>query len=217
MPNSPSSRGARKGSFRPGGTSAASSNLSPTELVDACVERRPGSWEEFLRRYANLIYSTILKVGLPDADQEDAFQSAILVIYADLGRLRSRESIASWIVGITYRQAINRIRARTRARETPLEEDEDMPGRSVIDPLAPGDLPDQSRVELERAQQIAEALERLPERCRRLLRILFYEDPAPDYGEISRREGLPVGSIGPTRARCLEKMRRVYEERGWAG
>jgi RNA polymerase sigma factor (sigma-70 family) len=217
MPNEASSRPGRKRSFLPGGTSAALRALTVTELIDACIAQRPESWEEFLRRYANLIYSTILKVGLPDEDQEDAFQSSILVIYADLGRLRNRESLASWIVGITYRQAINRIRSRTRARETALEEGDEGSGRVMVDPPDSGDLPDHSRVELERAQQIAEALERLPGRCRRLLQILFYEDPSPDYGEISRREGLPVGSIGPTRARCLEKMRRIYEERGWTG
>jgi RNA polymerase sigma factor (sigma-70 family) len=190
-------------------------SLSPADLIGACVDHRSGAWDEFLRRYANLIYSTILRVGLPDEDAQDAFQTTVLAIYEDIGRLRNREGVASWIVGITYRQAINRIRSRTRARETPMDDGGDGIGKALVDPVDPGDLPDRTRVELEQAQQVAEALERLPERCRRLLQILFYEEPAPDYGEISRREGLPVGSIGPTRARCLEKMRRIFEERGW--
>lgn len=189
-------------------------SLAPTELIGACVDHQSGAWDEFLRRYANLIYSTILRVGLPEEDAQDAFQTTALAIYEDLGRLRNREGVASWLVGIAYRQAINRIRSRTRARETPLDEAGDGIGK-VTDPADPGDLPERIRIELEQAQQVAEALEHVPTRCRRLLQILFYEEPAPDYAEISRREGIPVGSIGPTRARCLEKMRRIFEERGW--
>ena len=218
MRSGPSKREGQARPFRPTGSSATLRSLPVAELLERCVEQRPDAWEEFLRRYANLIYSTILKVGLPDEDRDDAFQSSILAIYSDLGHLRQRESLVSWIVGISYRQAVNRIRARTRARETALDEGQDGSVRGAQSDLPdPRELPDRARIDLERAQQIAEAFDRLPDRCRRLLRLLFYEDPAPDYGEISRREGLPLGSIGPTRARCLDKMRRIYEERGWVG
>ena len=85
-----------------------------------------------------------------------------------------------------------------------------------VDPTPPPELPDAVRVRLEQAQQAREALAGLSERCRRLLGYLFFEDPPLDYAEIARREGLPIGSLGPTRARCLEKLRRHFEDRGWA-
>lgn len=184
-------------------------------LVRDCLANRPGAWEEFLHRYSNLIYSTILKDGLPRTEQEDAYQAAIVAIYRQLGSLRDTARLVPWIVVISHRQAINRIRARRK--ETSLDDISAADLAKAEAALANSDgLPDVQVVALERAQQATETLSRLPERCRRLIQLLFYEDPAPDYSEIARQEGIPVGSIGPTRARCLEKARRIFEDRGWA-
>lgn len=185
-------------------------SLSPDALISACLEHRAGAWDEFLHRYGNLVYSTILKVGLPEADQEEAFQNAIIAIYRQLGRLRDPAKLLSWIIGISHRQAINQIRARRR--ETLVEEvTDDM----VAEDAGGGALPDQPRLDLERAQQARETMEQLNERCRRLLELLFMSEPALDYIEIAELLGIPIGSIGPTRARCLEKARRVFSDRGW--
>jgi RNA polymerase sigma factor (sigma-70 family) len=183
------------------------------DLVDCCLDHESGAWEEFLRRYGRLIYSTIHKVGLCPEDQEDAFQSSVMAIYRQLPKLRDREKIASWIVGITWRQSVNRI--RLRSREIRMEEVEDPALSGRLDPPADAILPDEHRVALEQAQHAMEALDSLPVRCRRLLILMFYEHPPLDYVEISRREGVPIGSLGPTRARCLLKMRRFFRERGW--
>ncbi len=180
----------------------------PAALIHACIEHREGSWEEFLRRYADLIYSTILKVRLCRADQEDAFQVTVAAIHKDLCRLRKPESIAPWVIGIAYRQALNCVRARVRSRE---EATDAVPASVPFE----GTPPDEERIELERVQQVREAMEAIPERCRTLLRLLYFEEPQPGYIEIGRAVGLPIGSIGPTRARCFEKLRRVYEQRGW--
>jgi RNA polymerase sigma factor (sigma-70 family) len=188
--------------------------LSQEELLGRCLEREEEAWREFLRRYSNLIYSTIIKVGLQSPDQEDAFQSTVLTIYRDLERLRDPSRLISWIVGIAYRQGVNRIRSKTRSRETSIDVIPETDFSEAIVVESPGDV---ERIALEQAQQIQEALGALPDRCRRLLALLFLTDPPPDYVEVARQEGLPIGSIGPTRARCLEKMRRFFEERDWAG
>jgi RNA polymerase sigma factor (sigma-70 family) len=183
--------------------------------VQRCIDRSAGAWEELLRRYAELIYSTIIRVEVPPDDREDAFQSTVLAICSSLERLRHRESIVSWIVGIAYRQAVLRIRARIKERGVPM-----LP-ESIGDGGSPGELPDDSeppdalRLQLEESQQLKEALERLPERCRRLIRLLFFEEPTPDYVEIARREAIPIGSIGPTRARCIDRLRRIAVDQGW--
>lgn len=203
----------RAGSLNP------SSDLTQDALVRACLDHRQGAWEEFLERYGNLIYSTILKIGLPESDAEEAFQNSVVAIYRQLPRLRDHAKLLAWIIGISHRQAVNRI--RSRSRESLLPEIDDTiisDSRAVWGDAAPDDeAPADLRARLQGAQQTRETLAALPERCRRLLTMLFLEDPPPDYQEIRRREGIPVGSIGPTRARCLDKARKIFLDRGWAG
>jgi len=186
---------------------------SPGELVAACLEKNESAWEELLKRYGNLIYSTILKVQLPEDEVEEAFQSSIVAIHQQLPRLRDPDRLVSWIIGISYRQAINRI--RSRRREMTVESlPEGWLDQNSLHSVSP-ELPDQTRVRLTDAQMTRESFADLTERCRRLLGSLFFEDPSPDYTEISQREGIPIGSIGPTRARCLEKLRQFMLERGF--
>lgn len=183
------------------------------ELIDRCLAREDRAWQEFLRRYSRLIYSTILKAGLGPDDADDAFQTTMAAVYAGMGRLRRRERLSAWIIAVAWRQAINCFRRNARH---PLAEGASrrlLEGRADVP--ATERLPSETRLLLERAQQAQEAMEALPERCRRLLRYLFYEDPPPDYAEIARREGCPMGSLGPTRVRCIEKMRRYFLDRGW--
>lgn len=190
--------------------------LDPAALVQACLAQSPGAWEEFLRRYSDLIHSTLhVRVGLNEVDREDAFQNAILAIYTHLERLREPDRLVPWIVRIAYRQGVNRIRSRMRRRETSIEEIPDAALHDRMEDQAEERPGEATRAELIRAQRAQETLSQLPERCRNLLRLLFYANPPLDYGELSRREGIPIGSIGPTRARCLERMRRIYQKRGW--
>lgn len=185
---------------------------SEEDLLRRCRSGDEEAWREFLKRYGNLIYSTIIKVGLQPADQDDAFQSTVMALYRDLDKLRDPSRLISWIIGIAYRQAVNRIRSKTRSRETSLEAVAEADFAEAVRFEMPAD---EDRVALEHAQQIQEAMRALPERCRRLITLLFLTDPPPDYVDIARAENLPIGSIGPTRARCLQKLRRHYEERRW--
>ncbi len=187
-------------------------------LVERCLEREEAAWSEFLRRYADLIYSTIhRKVGLPAEECDDAFQNTILSIHTNLGRLRDPDRIVPWIVQIAYRQGVNWIRSRSRMPEMPIEDLDDIAihasGEAIVESLPP----EEERLQLQRAQRAQELLALLPDRCRQLLWLLFYEDPTPDYVEIARTVGIAIGSIGPTRARCLAKMRQLWEERGLDG
>ncbi|MBU2693360.1 MAG: sigma-70 family RNA polymerase sigma factor [Candidatus Eisenbacteria bacterium] len=186
---------------------------SPETLIEGCLSHAPGAWQEFLRRYSRLIYATVNRVDLPVIEREDAFQAAIAAIYANLATLRRPAKLVPWIVGITWRQAINSIRKRPPEIRQP-RADGVFDGELATWP-ATEPPPDEVLVSLERAQQTGEALAALSERCRRLIQYFFYEDPQPGYGEIARREGIPIGSLGPTRARCLARMRRYFEERGW--
>jgi DNA-directed RNA polymerase specialized sigma24 family protein len=101
-----------------------------------------------------------------------------MAIYLQLQKLRDREKLVAWIVGITWRQSVDRI--RSRSREIRMEEVEDPVLRGSLDPPADAALPDEDRVALEQAQHAREALASLSERCSRLLSLMFYEHPPLD-------------------------------------
>lgn len=207
-------------STRAGRPPAATRRLDPWRraeapiLVSGCIRDEPGAWGEFLRRYGNLIYSTLHRLGLDDEAKEEGFQSAVIGIHRALPDLRDTGRLIAWIIRISYRSGVNQIRLRTRIKETAIDDLTDAALRRDAMPIGEEPAPpDELRIRLERAQLAGELLEAMSERCRRLLALLFFENPAPDYTEISRRERIPMGSIGPTRARCLEKARQIAAER----
>lgn len=180
--------------------------MNRAELVAGLLARREDAWREFVQVYGGLIYAAAARLGLPPADREDLFQETCLTALRAIHTLQSSERLASWVYTIAYRLGIDRLR---RKSEEPLDAQPSMADRqatNAIDPLA--------LVRLERLESIAQvhdALAQLDERCRRLLVALYLEDPPPTYDTIARREKLPIGSIGPTRARCLEKTRRLMK------
>jgi RNA polymerase sigma factor (sigma-70 family) len=145
--------------------------------------------------------------------RDDAFQATVEAAFRQLHSLQDPEKLVPWLIGIASRQSINQIR-RLR-RETQVEDVSDELLRNGPAPSVPPGLPDEEVLLMERAQQAREGLEALPERCRRILRSLFFEDPAPEYREIALREGIPLGNIGSLRVRCIERLRRVFTDRGW--
>ena len=95
-----------------------------------------------------------------------------------------------------------------------------MKGRDVSDEEGmeetpdPGETGEAVRIRLDREQRVRDAVGEMPERCRRLLELLYLDSSNPSYEEIAQKLSMPVPSIGPTRARCLEKLRRVLRQRG---
>lgn len=187
------------------------SRLDAAHLVDRCLSGDDAAWATFLRRYANLIHATIRRVGLDVDEAEDAFQSTSVAIFQQLPGLRSPDTLVPWIIGIAYRQGVNSIRRKTR-RPPPVEFEETHPP-ALEGPDA--SLPDEDLQRLELHQQIDECLQHLPDRCHALLRELFYREDPPDYSAVSDRLSMPIGSIGPTRARCLAKLRQIMDRHGW--
>lgn len=187
-------------------------SLSHAELLPLCLDHAPGAWEEFLRRFSDLIYSTLRKYSLTEEDRLEAYQATIVAVSERLVQLRSPESLVPWIIGIAMRQAAMRI--RTYARES-IEQIDDAHHARRLDPSAPELLPSEEIERLQSAQQLQEGLASLSERCRRLLTALFLDEPQRDYREIAEQEGLSMGSIGPLRGRCLERLRDFFKDRGW--
>jgi len=172
-------------------------------LVTRCLEGREDAWEEFLQRYARLIWATAQRSGASPEEAEEIFQRSWVVIVEGLGKLKNREALVGWIVSITRNQTLRLIeesrRHRRRIDRENMDEDQEAGNPQEADLLRR-----ESSVLLHRA------MDGLSDRCRKLLTCLFLTEPRPDYEEIAEVTGLAVGSIGPIRARCLARLRKNY-------
>ena len=176
------------------------------DLVQRCLAGENRAWEEFLDRYGDLIYSVALRMGASRTDAEDIVQATVFAIHRALGSMRDPDRLVPWIIGVARRQTLTLF--PKRAREVP--DADGIPDR--VDPAAPSD---EITASLERAQLLRDALGSLRERCRTLIHALYLREPPASYETISAETGVPIGSIGPTRARCLDALREALEGSGW--
>lgn len=173
-----------------------------TDVVD--LVRRAGAgdrtaWDALVDRYAPLVWGICRRRRLSAADAEDVFQSVWLRLVERLRDLREPAALPGWLATTTSRECLRVTRAGWRERA---EEDPDMdsqPHRQQ-NPVEQGVL----AAELQRAMR--SAFGQLPRRCQQLLSLLM-EDPPVSYARISDRLGMPIGGIGPSRARCLDRLR----------
>jgi RNA polymerase sigma factor (sigma-70 family) len=179
---------------------------SDRELVEACLAGQQFAWEALVRRYRTLVYSVIVKSGSVGGEEDDVFQAVWLDVYNQLDRLKTRESLRAWLCTVTRHKCYH---WRLRRHRLPDSLDETW-ASSIPDRAA---LPPETLEALERAQDIRDAVEALPERCRELVLRLFVDDPPLPYAEIARSLGLAEGSIGALRGRCLDRLKHEIELR----
>ena len=177
-----------------------------SRLVARCLEGDGKAWEALVRRHERLVYAIGRSYRLSDDDLADVFQEVFTALFKGLPRMRDGRTLVRWLSSTTER--ITRTTALSRRKATAREEQ---------DPAKLAKLTDGTEAigaDLERLEQqhhMRMAMGGLSERCKRLIEALYYEDPTPSYGELSQRLGVPVGSLGPTRARCMERLRGHYE------
>lgn len=175
-------------------------------LVARCVAGEARAWEALVRRHERLVYAIGRSFRLNDEDLGDVFQDVFAALFKGMPRLRDGHSLVRWLASTTER--IARTTALRRRREAAREHRDE----HVIDGLRDDRGPVGSELErAEREHHVRLALGAVSERCKRLLEALYYEDPTPSYGELSQRLGVPMGSLGPTRARCIERLRNLFE------
>jgi RNA polymerase sigma factor (sigma-70 family) len=175
---------------------------SSTALLVRCRNGDSAAWEELVGRYERLVYGVAVREGLTAEDAADVTQTVFEALISSMDKIRQLDSLAAWLVSVARRHSW-RVRSR-HLKEHPVPEIDDGVGwRS----LAGSD--EQATDGVERAIVVYEALLELNSGCRELLVALYFDPKAPSYEEIALRLRRPVGSIGPTRARCLEHLRRV--------
>lgn len=176
------------------------------DLVSAAHAGDRGAWDELVARFGGLVWAVARAHRLGSADAADVCQTVWLRLVENLGRLRDPEHLGGWLRTTTRNECLRVLRRGNR--EIP----DDDAQRDIPTPAEHS--PEMQLLAGERDRIIWTAVSGLSERCRSLLRVLACA-PDASYAEISASLGLPVGSIGPTRARCLEHLRRGLEAVGY--
>jgi RNA polymerase sigma factor (sigma-70 family) len=173
--------------------------LSVTALVAAALEGDEAAWEELVDRHTPLVLSVLRRYRLSAADAEDVTQIVLLRLVEHLGDLREPRALPMWLITTTRNECIRLL--RTGRALVPYD-----PTTTGAEVAADGTEPVDAVLRAELSQAVLEGLAELPERHRTLL-LLLSQDPPLSYKVIAERLGMPVGSIGPTRARALDKLR----------
>lgn len=174
------------------------------EVVGQAAGGDAGAWADLVERFAGLIWSVARSQGLSPADASDVSQTTWLRFAEHLDDLRDPAQAGAWLATTARREAIRVSRLGSR--------------QVLVDPWDWLEHIDTGTAQLddhvlaqERELIVQQAVAVLPQRCRRILEAVA-ADPPVGYSELSQRLGIPIGSIGPTRGRCLERLRRVIED-----
>jgi RNA polymerase sigma factor (sigma-70 family) len=169
-------------------------------LVTRAAGGDPTAWDEIVERYGPLVWSICARFQLSSHDREDVAQNVWLLLVEQLGKLREPAALPGWIATTTHRECL---RVVTAARKT------ERLGTGLDDALQFVDdtIIDEEILMAERNAALRAAFAELPPKYQQLLAMLI-SDPPYSYAEISEKLQIPVGSIGPQRARCLERLRR---------
>jgi RNA polymerase sigma factor (sigma-70 family) len=170
------------------------------KIVAAAAGGDQRAWSELVGRYAGLVLATARSFRLPTHEAEDVSQLTWLLLAMHIRSVREPQAIGSWLVTTTKREAVRLL--KRRHREYPVEgEHLDLEDRGMA-------AVDDEVLREELRAQVRGGFARLADRCQQLLRMLA-RDPPASYHEISAELDMPPGSIGPTRARCLQQLRQL--------
>jgi RNA polymerase sigma factor (sigma-70 family) len=176
-------------------------------LVARCRRGEAAAWQTLVQRYQRLVYAIVRRIGLDEHAAADVFQTVFARLIQHLPRIEDPQRLQAWIVTTAKREAL--LARRHGQRTLSMTSSGDAQDDTDWDVADEAPLPEEALSALQQQNQVRVALDRLDERCRELLLMLFGDGEEIPYTEVAGRLGLPVGSIGPTRSRCLDKLRRL--------
>jgi RNA polymerase sigma factor (sigma-70 family) len=178
---------------------------SIADIWNGVLKKDPAAWSKLVHRLGPLVFSVVRRSSLSSSDADDCAQQTWVALFQARHRIKDPDRIPAWLVRVASRTIAHTVRKRSNEarliERTP--ESDDLP--------TPAD-------DVERAESAAllrSAIESLNDRCRRMLLALFFAPGKKTYRDIARELGIPPNSFGPTRARCLEKLRRIMKEMGY--
>lgn len=166
--------------------------------VAAAARGDQAAWDALVRQFSGLLWSIARAYRLSDADAADAVQCTWIKLVEHLDRIEEPQRLAGWLATTARHECLQLIRKSGRLPE-PVE---------IEDSADPAPPVDQALLVGERDEALWRVFEGLPDRCRRLLRVLM-ASPPPAYAEVAAALDMPVGSIGPIRQRCLGQLRKL--------
>ncbi len=197
------------GSLNLNSSTASSTN---TQLVQRCLQGDASAWQQLVARYARLVHSIPARYHLTGAEVEDIGQEVFLALAQNLAQIEDPERLPAWLI-TTARRLSWRVWQKHKQEQPAVDGDltdlEWAHTAQTVSQRAPtmADL----LAGWQRAETLTQGMTRLQERCRALLTLIFLDPDEPSYDEISERLGIPKGSIGPTRNRCLQQLRTILD------
>ena len=185
---------------------ARPSASSDEQLIRRCLENDARAWSALIEKYKNLIYSIPMKLGMHQ-DAGDIFQAVCVTLLSKLSELREHRALPKWLIQTCYRECLQH--QRIGGRQTGLEP------AHLEQLLSTESLPEQMLVQLEQEQALREAISEMPPRCAQMIQMLFFDIPCRPYAEVASTLGLAEGSIGFIRGRCLARLRKHLEAKGF--
>jgi len=182
----------------PGGPTSSGLYDAATDAFRRWRDDDDSALDDLVRVMSPVLWHVVRATGLDKEASEDVVQNTWLTLVRSADSVRDPQAITRWLCTAARREAWRVSKASTRTR--PVEDE-------VLDVRMPAQTSPESEVVTgDENARLWQALGRLPERCQRLLRIVAWE-PRPDYSSVADTLDMPIGSIGPTRRRCLEKLR----------
>ncbi|PLS86319.1 MAG: sigma-70 family RNA polymerase sigma factor [Actinobacteria bacterium] len=174
-------------------------------LLLACRRGDSKAWESLVARYERLVFSIPLNYGLSREDAADVAQITFTILLQSLDSLSEDSRLGSWLSTVARRHTwrlLERNRRESTVRAEDLAHNATRLGKDENDPVE----------RWEAVEWLDGGLSRMDERCKDLLFALYFDPEEPSYEKVAERLSMPVGSIGPTRARCLKRLKKILEE-----
>lgn len=175
-------------------------------LLQKCRKGDQKAWSEIVDGFQRLVYSIPKRMGLSDDEAGDVFQITFTALYRYLDRIESAQTLPKWLSVTASREAIRIKRMRSPSIDL---------GDMTLDEIVADEEQSAERtaVDAEQSESLWQGVGDLDPRCKELLTSLYANELS--YTEISENVGIPIGAIGPTRSRCLEKLRKILTKKGF--
>jgi RNA polymerase sigma factor (sigma-70 family) len=194
---------------------APAAEPSDAELIASCRAGRAAGWSTLVRRYQRLVFTVPRRAGLDDAAAADVFQATFARLVQHLHRIADPSRVRAWLVTTAKRETLRVLEEQRRLQPMPaVPGDEDGDHDPFATLPSPDPLPEALLADLQEHDRLRRAVDRLDPRTRRFVELAFLQDEPLPYQELAGQLGIPVGSIGPTRARALAKLRALLAADG---
>lgn len=164
------------------------------------------AWNKLVEHFQSLVYSIPARMGLQTEDCNDVFQATFVALYQNMQNINEPKALSKWLAVTASREAL-RVKRLGSKHQGEIPEEISLEDLLVYEERSA----EESAIQALENDKIWKAVRSLPERCKRLLEVLFSSENL-SYEEISHRTGMPIGAIGPTRARCLEQLRKILQK-----